>query len=209
MRTLVIDTATPHLSVALFDDGVLIGHHHQAVGRGHAELLLPVIAALPDGGRADALRIGCGPGSFTGQRIGIAAARALAFAWGADLLGFNTLALIAAQGRRLSGAASVAVVQDGGHGDWTLADALVSDAGVRSLTVPPEEAVALVTADIVVGQRAADLVALRGWGTAVMADADARDFAALGPHELFADTRPLYARAPDAKVAVPKVAMAQ
>ena len=47
MRLLALDTATPHLSIALFDGGRLIGHCHDLVGRGHAERLLPAIAALP------------------------------------------------------------------------------------------------------------------------------------------------------------------
>ena len=93
MRTLVIDTATPALSVALFAGDALIGHAHEVIGRGHAERLLPAIAALPDGGRAERILVSCGPGSFTGIRVGIAAARALAFAWSADLIGYATLAL--------------------------------------------------------------------------------------------------------------------
>lgn len=201
MRLLVIDTATPHLSVALFDDDRLIGHRHDLIGRGHAEQLLPTIAALDDGGRADAIRVGCGPGSFTGQRIGIAAARALAFAWGADLKGFNSLSLIAAQARALTGATHVAIAQDGGHGDWVVADALVPDAPVTCQTLAPEAATALIQCDMVAGQRAADLIERRGWGQTCPADADARLFPMLGAAELFAQPAPLYARGPDAKVA--------
>lgn len=202
MRLLVIDTATPHLSVALFDDDRLIGHRHDLIGRGHAEQLLPSIAALDDGGRADAIRVGCGPGSFTGQRIGIAAARALAFAWGADLKGFNTLSLIGAQARAQTGVVQVAVVQDGGHGDWVVADALVHDAPVTCRTVSPEEAAALILCDMVAGQRARELIERRGWGHACSAEADARLFPLLGAAELFDNPAPLYARGPDAKVAL-------
>ena len=126
MRRLIIDTATPILSVALFDDNRVIGHHQATIGRGHAELLVPVIAALPGGGRADTIMVGCGPGSFTGIRIAIAAARALALAWGAVLHGFDTLALIEAGGRianDLSPTTPIAVACDGGHGEWFVADA--------------------------------------------------------------------------------------
>ena len=53
MRILVIDTATQALSVALLEDGQTIGHFHEIVGRGHAEALLPAIAALPGTEPAD------------------------------------------------------------------------------------------------------------------------------------------------------------
>ncbi|HEX8553493.1 MAG TPA: tRNA (adenosine(37)-N6)-threonylcarbamoyltransferase complex dimerization subunit type 1 TsaB, partial [Sphingomonas sp.] len=64
-RTLVIDTATAACSVALIKDGVVIACGHDLVGRGHAEQLVPMIARLPEGGRADHILVDCGPGSFT------------------------------------------------------------------------------------------------------------------------------------------------
>ncbi len=201
MRTLVIDTSSAILSVALFEASpsggdVLLGHDHRSVGRGHAEQLIPVIAALADGGRAARVLVGCGPGSFTGIRIGIAAARALAFAWGAELQGFDSLALLAVQARRLSGAAEVAVAVDGGHGEWFVAEQPLA---VRSMS-PADAAVGIVTS-FVAGAHAADLVALRGHGTAITAEADAREALALPPEAMLAIATPLYGRAPDAKVA--------
>ena len=80
MRLLVIDTATQALSVALLEDGTPVGRFHEIVGRGHAEALLPAIAALPDGGRADAIAVDVGPGSFTGIRIAAVAAHSLQLA---------------------------------------------------------------------------------------------------------------------------------
>lgn len=202
MKTLVIDTATANLSVALFDDGVLLGHDHRAVGRGHAEQLIPAIAALPGGGRADYILVGCGPGSFTGIRIAIAAARALAFAWKAELKGFDSLALVAAQARRFSDSSDFTIVVEGGHGEWFVADPVHP---ARSLT--PADAAAQVTRELVVGSRAADLIALRGHGTAIPAEADAREAMSLDPAAILAHATPLYGRAPDAKVAT-KLAIA-
>lgn len=196
MRTLVIDTSSAILSVALFDGAVLLGHDHRSVGRGHAEQLIPAIAALADGGRAERVLVGCGPGSFTGIRIGIAAARALAFAWGAELRGFDSLALLAVQARRLSGAAEVAVAVDGGHGEW-----FVSTAPLVAVSLTPADAAAMVGVDCVAGARAADLVGLRGFGCAIAAEADAREALALPPDAMLAAATPLYGRAPDAKVA--------
>ena len=80
MRTLVIDTATRACSVALFDGKQLLAAQHEVIGRGHAERLLPLIAALPDNGKAEQIMVDVGPGSFTGIRVGVAAAKALGLA---------------------------------------------------------------------------------------------------------------------------------
>ena len=83
------------------------------VGRGHAERLLPMIAELLAGRRPDAILVDCGPGSFTGVRVGLAAAHGLAIGWRVPLAGYSSLALIAAA----SGEAEVAVALHGGHGE--------------------------------------------------------------------------------------------
>lgn len=196
MRRLVIDCATPFLSVALFEGDRLIAADHRQIGRGHAEALVPAIAALPDGGRADTIHVGCGPGSFTGIRIGIAAARALAFAWNVPLSGFDTLALVAAQARRKSGAERVAVAVDGGHGEWFVAEAPLS-----ALSLNPDDAAAAIRTPMVAGTRGADLVALRGWGEAIDAEADAREFPFVDEAAKMAAATPLYGRNPDARAA--------
>src|SRR3546814_2655306 len=69
--TLVIDTATAACSVALIDDGRAVADRHEIVGRDHAERLLPMIAELPGGGRADEILVAAGPGSFPGTRVEI------------------------------------------------------------------------------------------------------------------------------------------
>lgn len=195
MRTLVMDTTSPCLTVALFDGEDLVAFDHRTIGRGHAEALLPAVAGLPDGGRAERIWVGCGPGSFTGSRIGIAAARALAFAWGAQLEGFDSLTLLASQGRRLADSRDVTIACDGGHGEWLLADEPQA-----ALAASPGRAVALARHAIVAGDKAAELIALRGSGQAIAAVIDAREAMAMPPQAFLSHPQPIYARAPDARM---------
>src|SRR3954452_22231397 len=94
--TLVIETATPACSVALLRGDEVVGEAHEIVGRGHAERLLPMIEALLAGRRPNAILVDCGPGSFTGVRVGIAAAHGLAIGWQVPLSGYSSMAAIAA-----------------------------------------------------------------------------------------------------------------
>lgn len=95
MLTLAI--ATGHdLSLALFDDGSLIGETVAEGARGQAETLVPSVAALLDGRVPARVLVEVGPGSFTGLRFGIAAARAFEIGWGASVGGVSSVALVAA-----------------------------------------------------------------------------------------------------------------
>lgn len=94
---LALSTSSPALSIALVDGSRVLARHHELIGRGHAEALVPAIAALLAGRQADAIIVDIGPGSYTGIRIGIAAARALGVAWGVPVHGVSALSLVAAQ----------------------------------------------------------------------------------------------------------------
>src|SRR6476620_3241911 len=94
---LVIDSATAACSAALIGpDGALVDQRHEIVGRGHAERLLPMVAELLGGRVPDAILVDCGPGSFTGVRVGLAAAHGLAIGWKVELAGCSSTALLAA-----------------------------------------------------------------------------------------------------------------
>jgi tRNA threonylcarbamoyl adenosine modification protein YeaZ len=203
MRTLAIDCATEACSVALFEGETLLGHRHEVLGRGHAERLVPLIASLPGKGKADRILVSRGPGSFTGVRIGIAAARALAFAWGAEISGYPTLALVAAQSPQSDPAAPVTVCMHGGHGEWFVqnfgAD-MLPEGEVRSLS--PEAARDACRHDAIAGNRANELAAMFGADsgkTSVDLLPDARHAMLLRPDHLSSETSALYGRAPDAR----------
>ena len=188
--------------MALFAGNQLIAGEYAILGRGHAEALVPMIARLPDKGRADRIVVGLGPGSFTGVRIGIAAARALGLAWGAEVWGYPTLALIAAMARLERGAREVLVATTGGHGEWFVQGFDAAGAAAAPLASLTPQQAALCTGDLVAGSQAEALVALRGHGEAWALWPDAREVMALPAAAFNADLSPLYGRAPDAKVSV-------
>ncbi len=194
---LVIDSATAACSVALAEGEKVVDERHELVGRGHAERLVPMIEELLRGRRPRAILVDCGPGSFTGVRVGLAAAHGLAIGWGARLSGYSSLALIAAGAER----DEIAVALHGGHGQLFVQtyrrEPLMPLDELRSLL--PGEAAAAISAHHVRGSGAEALVAARGHGEAV--DALPRAAAALLlPLELRSlAPRPIYGRAPDAK----------
>jgi tRNA threonylcarbamoyl adenosine modification protein YeaZ len=205
VRTLVIETSTTACSVALIDAGAVIARTHDVVGRGHAERLIPMIADLPDGGRADRILVDCGPGSFTGVRVGIAAARGLALGWGAEIAGFSSLPLIAAAAFSERPTHDIAVVMEGGHGEVFM-QAFSADLSPRTdmVSLRPDAALAALAGRRAVGNGVRWLAALDPMLDLTEALPDAAA-AILLPDSLTAlPPSPIYGRAPDAKPSVPK-----
>ena len=201
MRTLVLDCSTEACSVALFEGRDVVDSRHEILGRGHAERLIPMIAALPERGRAERVVAGLGPGSFTGVRVAIAAARALALAWSSETKGYPTLALIAAMARAQAGEVPVAVAMTGGHGEWFVERFAADGRSAGTLaSLSPDEATARTAEQVVVGNQAEALVAARGAGTAIPLLPDARAFPLLPEAALCSRLDPIYGRGPDARL---------
>jgi tRNA threonylcarbamoyl adenosine modification protein YeaZ len=194
---LAIDTSTAACTAAFFDaTGRCVAQRDEMIGRGHSERLVPMIEELLDGRTADRIIVGVGPGSFTGLRVGIAAAQGLSIGWDAGLAGLSSLALLAA---KAIGTAPVAAAMRGGHGELFVQqfDPLLAPTTLL-LNLPPAEAAAQISAELVVGSGAAELVEARGWGEALEAWPSAADALKLPPELRTLPPRPLYARAPDA-----------
>ena len=200
MRTLAIECATEACSAALFDGGALLDGRYEVIGRGHAERLVPMIAELPGKGRAERIVVSLGPGSFTGVRIGLAAARALGLAWQVEVLGYPTLALVAAMAVERD-PAPVSVCMTAGHGEWFVQN-FTADGGSESplVSLPPAAAVEAALHPLVAGTQAEALVARRGTGRALPLLPDARCVPLLPDAFLDSDLTPLYGRPPDARL---------
>jgi len=197
---LAFDTSSAACTAALFDDsGSCVARADEVIGRGHAERLVPMIGELMSGRRADDLLVGVGPGSFTGIRVAIAAAYGLAIGWGAELKGISSLALLAA-GTEVQGDIAAAVA--GGHGELFVQqfDGASLEPRTAVLNLPPAEAARAISAATVVGSGAHTLVEARGWGEAREAWPSAVNTLRLPESQRSLDPKPVYARAPDARV---------
>jgi len=103
MRVLAIDTALEACSAAVLDTDhrAIVATESLAMRKGHAEAVMPLIARVMDRAQIefkelDRIAVTTGPGSFTGLRVGISAARGIALAAGKPAIGLTTLAGFAA-----------------------------------------------------------------------------------------------------------------
>ena len=207
MALLAIDTTGSDCSVALRVAGQPDLCRTDAIGRGHAEHLAPMVAELlKQAGLSPAqlTRIGVttGPGSFAGSRVGVAFARGLALAAGAEAVGIGNLAVLA---RSTGSAGPLAVLHDAKRGD------IILQVWTGQAVTPPERLPLLAAADRIralagqSGQLAgsgAALIELAGFtdlGLTAITLPALLDLAEIADLAL-SPPSPFYARPPDAKL---------
>jgi len=216
MLILAIDTALDACAAAVLDTSTsqLIAQESQAMKRGHAEALMPLIARVIKASVAfvalDRIAVTTGPGSFTGLRVGLSAARGIGLAAGKPVVGLTTLTAYAAPVVAQNAAQPVISAIDARH-DHVYFQVVSGDGSplIRPRVAPIEEALdairfgaphlvgnaAKILADrwpadapppfMVDPQPAPDIAWVAWLGAAVSPDA--------------APARPYYLRAPDAK----------
>ncbi len=207
MKLLAVDTALGACSAALVEDGRVLAHRCAAMERGHAEALAPMVEEVMAGhGFATLARLGVttGPGTFTGQRVGLAFMRALRVALRVPLAGVTTLAAMAAQARAETGCARAVALHDARRDEVYIeiddAPSLMrfADAVETLRSLHGSERIALAGT---AASRACEALA-SGFVLSQVRQPDALWVARLAAAAETSDAppRPLYLRAPDAKL---------
>lgn len=207
MRLLVIDTGLAACQAAVFDGERPLSALCEPMARGHQERLGPMVReAMTEADVAfrslDRIAVTVGPGSFTGVRVGLAFAKGLSLALEKPCVGVGTLAALAAS---LCGTDRRAAVIDAGRGSVYL-QLFEGEAELTAPDILPLETAAarlaeLAPVDHLVGPQASRLLPSLPAAHAVDLTAPApAAIARLARAALPVPPRPLYLRAPDARV---------
>jgi tRNA threonylcarbamoyladenosine biosynthesis protein TsaB len=207
MRVLALDTCLSACSVALVGDGRVLAEAREPMARGHQERLAPMVRSVMaqaeiDFAALDLVAVTVGPGSFTGLRVGLAFAKGLGAALGRPTAGVGVLEALAAQAQGLA----FGVVD--ARRDQLYLQAFEDG---RSLMAPDALSLGVAAARVaeiaggrpftLVGSGAALLAPLSPEARVIEADGcDARIVARIAAARPPAPTRPLYLRAPDARL---------
>lgn len=220
MRILAADTALGACSAAVMENGKLRARAFQLMARGHAEALAPMVeSVMREAGLAfttlERLGVTTGPGTFTGQRVGLAFMRGLALTLKLPLVGVTTLDAMAEAGLTETDVALAVACVDARRGEIYLGAR--SRAG-KTLLEPMLLPLADAATRIAAVARNTEKVALAGSAAEIFApilatrgvqsiDSKLREpdalyvarLAELAPEPSRAPD-PLYLRAPDAKL---------
>lgn len=200
---LAIETGTAACSVALIDGTTIVAARHEIIGRGHAERLVPLVETVlaEAGGRPRAISVDVGPGSFTGLRVGIAAARGFGLVWAAPVHGYSSMTLVAASVFAAHDATSLTVVLDAGRGE-VFAQTFDRDLKPAAPAAALSIAAATRAYQGALAGTGASLLRAAGSAAIILSETppDARDVRLLQTELRSLPPTPLYVRAPDAKL---------
>ena len=217
MRILALDTALGACAACVLDvdRGEPVAIEQLILDRGHAEALLPLVSRVMDkvdGGFSSLSRVAVtvGPGSFTGLRVALAAARAIGLAAQLPVVGVTTLAAYCAAMTTREAGRSIAAAVDARHGTvYVQALGPAGDVIVPATQMSLKEAVrAIGSGPMSLAGSGATLLAKEAWSIgldAVVVDASAApDIRWVGRLGFLADPetalpRPLYLREADAQ----------
>lgn len=211
---LALDAAGSACSAALWHAGALVARRWEAMDRGHAEALMPMVEDVVRGygyPSLDLICVGVGPGGYTGLRIALAAARGLGLATGLPILGIANPEIHQRMARRVCPDGLVAVVLETRRADFyvqifgrdgtALEPAAVLSAAQAAARFVQADSPLVIAGDAVV--RFAELVSdlPTGWTLLDPQHADAGVLAELGAERSARASRippqPLYLRPPD------------
>ena len=209
MALLAVDTALGACSVVLLDGDRIRAHIFETMDRGHAERLAPMVDEAMRGTKFSSLQrlaVTIGPGTFTGQRVGLAFMRGLRLALQRPLVGVTTLEVMAAAAGDETGMTKVAAIHDARREEAYLLLKQGTDVVLQPTVMPFAHA----------------LTRIRSFGPCALAGTGAASAASLGPDYVLSSVRqpdalwvarlaqkrlpsrevpgPLYLRAPDAKL---------
>jgi tRNA threonylcarbamoyladenosine biosynthesis protein TsaB len=212
---LAVDTALGGCSVALLDRDDIRAHIFEPMDRGHAERLAPMVQEAMRGipfTALERLAVTTGPGTFTGQRVGLAFMRGLRLALKIPLAGVTTLEAIAAAAMDEAALQRAAVIHDARRNEAYLLLRDGNDIVQQPVVLPFQDAIARI--------RLFGACAVAGTGAVAAKEALDGDFflssirqpdalwvarLAAGLPQSLAAPGPLYLRAPDAKLPGGKV----
>ncbi|MBV2142150.1 tRNA (adenosine(37)-N6)-threonylcarbamoyltransferase complex dimerization subunit type 1 TsaB [Falsochrobactrum sp. TDYN1] len=215
MKILALDTAASWCAAAIYDSerDLVLAQVSENIGKGHAEVLMDYVGrAMTEAATAmsqiDRVAVNIGPGSFTGVRIGVSAARGFALALGRPAIGISAFEALACETAETYPAKPVLVLLDAHRGEiYAQVFSANGTAQAAPMVLSREEATGFAggqSAETVLAGSAANAIneALAGAFTVIRGEPTGR----IGTYAKLASLRetgeapkPLYMRGPDAK----------
>jgi tRNA threonylcarbamoyladenosine biosynthesis protein TsaB len=223
LKLLAIDTALGACSAAVLDGEIMLSRRYEPMERGHAERIAPMVQeAMREAGLTlaslERMAVTVGPGTFTGQRVGLAFMRGLHLVLRCPLIGVTTLQAMAAAALAQTGAKSAAVLHDARRGEVYLILVARGSLAIPVQLATFDDAVGAILEAVRSGEGAVAFAGTAGRRAAQICGAGGIDVLetdimtpdagwvgrlAMAEPEPDCVPRPLYLRPPDARLPAP------